>query len=286
MVLRLLRTGRNAVLGPRRVRRERPAWRRSRPSEPPPCPPGWHTGPPDFIGVGSQKCGTTWWFSLLNAHPQVQAQAEKELRTLIGFRQPTAADAADYARWFPRPPGKQTGEWTPSYMTVSWMGRAIAQVAPEARLLATVRDPVERYRSGLPQWRKYHTGELGDEKREERKARRQALQRGFYGAQLTQLAEAVGRERILVLQYERCARDPRAELARTLEFLGLSPWEPPDELLAQRSAASSVREPLTTAQRAELVARYTPDVRILRSFAPDLDLSLWPHLSGPAGNAE
>lgn len=167
-------------------------------------------------------------------------------------------------------------------MTVSWMGRAIAEVAPEARLLATVRDPVERYRSGLPQWRKYHTGELGDEEREERKARRQALQRGFYGTQLTQLADAVGRERILVLQYERCASDPRGEFARTLEFLGLSPWEPPDELLAQRSAASSVREPLAPDQRSELVAKYSPDVEILRSFAPDLDLSLWPNFAEPA----
>ena len=28
----------------------------------------------------------------------------------------------------------------------------IAQVAPEARLLTIVREPVERYRSGLKQW--------------------------------------------------------------------------------------------------------------------------------------
>ncbi len=279
MALRLVRTACKAVLRQRRAPRERPSWRRPRPSEPPPCPPGWSVGPPDFVGVGSQKCGTTWWFSLLNAHPEVQAQAVKELRTLIGFRGPTAADAAAYARWFPRPPGLRTGEWTPSYMTVPWMGQALMAVAPQARLLALVRDPVERYRSGLPQWRKYHTGEIGDEKREAEKARRQARRRGFYGSQLSDLAAVVGRERILVLQYERCSRDPQGELARTLKFLELAPWQPPDELLAKRSAASSVREPLSDEERQELIALYEPDIDILRSFAPDLDLSLWPNFA-------
>ncbi len=281
MALRLLRTARKAVLGPRRAR-ERPSWRRPRPSEPPPCPPGWHIGPPDFIGVGSQKCGTTWWFSLLNAHPEVQAQAVKELRALISYRRPTPADVAEYARWFPRPRGQQTGEWTPSYVTASWMGRAIVAAAPDAKLLVAVRDPVERYRSGVPQWHKYHTGEIGDLRREAQKARRQALSRGFYGRQLNQLADVVGREHILVLQYERCARDPRGEYARTLAFLGLTSWEPPEGLLARRSAASSVREPLTDEERAELVESYAPDVDILRSFAPDLDLSLWPNFAASA----
>jgi hypothetical protein len=142
-----------------------------------------------------------------------------------------------------------------------------------------VRDPVERYRSGLPQWRRYHTGDIGDEEQEEQEAEHQALRRGFYGKQLTQLAETVGRERILVLQYERCAQDPRSEFARTLEFLGLSPWEPPDEALARRPAASAQREALTDEQRKGLVDTYAPDVQLLRSFAPDLDLSLWPNFA-------
>ncbi len=232
--------------------------------------------------MGSQKCGTTWWFSLLDAHPEVQAQQEKELRTLIAFRKPTRDDAEAYARWFPRPPGKQIGEWTPSYMACSWVGRAIRVAAPEAKLLATVRDPVERYRSGVPQWRKHHTGSIGDRDLEERKARAVALRRGFYGSQLTQLADSVGRDRILVLQYERCARDPRGEFARTLEFLGLSPWQPSDELLAQRSAVTVTKEPLTDDERRRLVELYAPDVRILRAFAPGLDLSLWPNFTEPA----
>ena len=35
----------------------------------PPCPPGMTIGPPDFVGVGVPKAGTSWWFSLILAHP-------------------------------------------------------------------------------------------------------------------------------------------------------------------------------------------------------------------------
>ncbi len=37
----------------------------------PQCPPGWRTGPPDFIGVGAQRCGTTSMYKTLCQHPAV-----------------------------------------------------------------------------------------------------------------------------------------------------------------------------------------------------------------------
>ena len=38
---------------------------------PPPVGPGEETGPPDFVGIGVQKAGTTWWFELVLTHPDV-----------------------------------------------------------------------------------------------------------------------------------------------------------------------------------------------------------------------
>ena len=38
-----------------------------------PTPPqpemGQIVGPPDFVGIGAQKAGTTWWFDAICAHP-------------------------------------------------------------------------------------------------------------------------------------------------------------------------------------------------------------------------
>ena len=41
-----------------------------------------------------------------------------------------------------------TGEWTPRYMYDGWPLAQIAQVAPKARILVMLRDPVDRYASG------------------------------------------------------------------------------------------------------------------------------------------
>jgi len=40
----------------------------------PVCPDGWRVGPPDYVGIGAQKCGTTWWALLIGAHPGTSAR--------------------------------------------------------------------------------------------------------------------------------------------------------------------------------------------------------------------
>ena len=41
------------------------------PPAPPACPAGWHVGPPDYVGLGAQKAGTSWWDALIGDHPDV-----------------------------------------------------------------------------------------------------------------------------------------------------------------------------------------------------------------------
>ena len=54
-------------------------WEDGLPPRAPACPPGTTVGPPDFVGVGVSKCGTSWWFSLILAHPDVHGPVKKEL---------------------------------------------------------------------------------------------------------------------------------------------------------------------------------------------------------------
>src|ERR1700683_57154 len=79
------------------------------PPPPPACPAGWRTGPPDFVGVGAQRSGTTRWFDLIVAHPQVIApmSTRKELHYFDRFHSDTftARAAAAYGEYFPRPQG-------------------------------------------------------------------------------------------------------------------------------------------------------------------------------------
>lgn len=244
----------------------------------PAIPEGASIGPPDFIGVGVHKAGTTWWWALLAGHPDIDAVARrKELHLLDRMREgPISAEQKDwYYRQFPRLPGHIAGEWTPRYMAMPPIPAIIAAVAPGAKLLTIVREPVERYRSGLKQWQEQ--ARRRSLRRNDRVGKREALMRGFYGRQVQRLLDVVPPERFLVLQYEQCVRDPAGEFARTLQFLEVAPWQPDPRMLTMRyNQTLGAKGDLSTKEEAELVARYEPEVSLLTELVPGIDLSLWP----------
>ncbi len=240
-------------------------------------PEGWRIAPPDFIGIGVQKAGTTWWWKLLEKHPDTVGKIkETHELTRLGWRPMFARDAESYHGYFPRPDGKVAGEWTPRYMTVPGVADTMKALAPDARILVLLRDPVERYRSGVGQW----------QKRKERRGKRlnlwagrkDAYARSFYGFALQPYLEAFGRDQMLILQFEQCREDPAREYRRTLEFLGLREWLPDEEVLGKPVHVSPRRpSPKALDEPPDLVESLEDDVRLLLSFAPEIDLSLWPN---------
>ncbi|MDP9239802.1 MAG: sulfotransferase domain-containing protein [Actinomycetota bacterium] len=250
---------------------------RARPGQhrPPACPSGWRTGPPDFVGVGVQKAGTSWWYSLLAMHPQVAPRPDhrKELHFFDCFsgQQFGSADAARYHEFFPRPDGALAGEWTPRYLSDFWTPRQLAIAAPDAKLLVLLRDPVDRYRSGI-------THELNLGARRNPTLAIEVMHRGMYHLQLTALLRHFPREQVLVLQYEQCRDDPQRQLARTFDFLGLDPMQFIPSDLSKRVNVTPTEKLLLPAQVSdELQALYSPDVLALAEEFPEIDVRLWPN---------
>ena len=231
--------------------------------------------PPDFVGVGAQRCGTTWWDGLITDHPGVcrPPGAVKELHFFDRFiATPVPSSlAADYARWFPRPPGLLAGEWTPRYMLDFWTPRLLAQCAPEAKLIIRLRDPVERFRSGMA-----HDPGAADH-----------VLRGLYRLQLDRLLAHFPRNQILVLQHEACLDDPSCELRRTYRFLGLTPEGHRPAALRRRMNASDPRAKprLDPEARADLGAFLLADVLALAAAFPEIDLDRWPTFAALARSA-
>src|SRR5690606_28385229 len=55
---------------------------------PAPPPPNWTVGPPDFVGIGAQRSGTTWWYDLVSSHPRVVHRGDlKELHYFHRYSQ-------------------------------------------------------------------------------------------------------------------------------------------------------------------------------------------------------
>jgi hypothetical protein len=245
---------------------------------PPPLKEGWTTGPPDYIGIGVQKAGTTRWWKLIVKHPQVVGWQLKETHQLsrFGWRPVFEADREVYYRYFPRPEGKLVGEWTPRYMNVPGVVEPMKALAPEAKLLVLLRDPVERYRSGVGQWQKHK--ERQGKRLNLWAGRKDAYARSFYGFALRPYVEAFGLERMLILQFEQCLQDPAGEYRRTLEFLALDEWVPPPEVLGKAYNVSARRpSPAALDEPPDLVESLEGDVRELLTFAPNIDLTLWPN---------
>ncbi len=179
-------------------------------------------GPPDYVGVGTARSGTSWWDSLINQHPRVfrDPTTPKEVHFFDGLweRGLGPGDIERYHTLFARPEGHLSGEWTPGYMLDAWTPPLLRQAAPNAHLLVLLRDPVERFRSGRTlAENRFTVGATA------RAAANAAFNRGLYADQLLRLWRSFPREQVLVLQYEQCVADPAAQLARTLEFIGLPP---------------------------------------------------------------
>ncbi len=248
---------------------------------PPALAPGQHTGPPDFVGIGVQKAGTTWWYERIISHPAIFAPAgiHKERHYFDRFcaRPMSPADEAVYHGWFPRPAGMLTGEWTPDYFTFPWVPRLLARAAPDARLLLLLRDPVERFRSGLA-----HQARMGQPI--DGAAMADAVQRGQYRAALENWLEHAA-DRLLVLQHERCVLEPEVEMARTLAHLGLAPTDATREepalprSLDRAAPAGRARQELGDEVVDFLVQIYEPEVVALTRARGDLDVALWPNFA-------
>lgn len=253
----------------------------------PPLPaPGEVTGPPDFVGIGVQKCGTTWWYDRIMTHPQLYARAdihkERHYFDRFGAAAFEQSDREAYAGWFPRPEGTLTGEWTPDYFGLPWAPLLLRGAAPDTRLLLLLRDPVERFRSGLAHRRRMGEpsgpAEVND-----------AVQRGFYFRLLNDWLLQFDRRQLHIMQYERCVADPAGQLRATFEFLGLEDSElahrPPLQSAAHRGGTFEPPLELDPTVRRRLVSLYSSDVVSLARTLPSIDLRLWPNFAHLAPGA-
>lgn len=235
--------------------------------------PGEETGPPEFVGIGVQKAGTTWWHSLVLAHPGASDQPtihkERHFFARFGAEPFGPADIDDYRRWFPHQVGTITGEWTPDYFHYPWVPPLLAQAAPDARLLLILRDPIERFRSGLAHQLRNGAEHVGSTQAE-------ALGMSRYAEGLQRWRASFPNEQILVLQYEACVAQPAANLAATYEFLGLDPDFSPPTLLDEVNKTKEQKAGLPADVLHRLREIVAPDIAELADLLPAFDLSLWP----------
>ncbi len=109
---------------------------------------------PDFLGIGTQKGGTTYLYELLKHHPQVFLAYPKE-QHFFSLHWHRGFDW--YCNQFDKAvTGQICGEITPYYMFHPEAPSRIASLLPKVKLVVLLRDPVER---ALSQY--FHSCRLG-----------------------------------------------------------------------------------------------------------------------------
>ena len=204
----------------------------------------------DFLGIGAQKAGTTSLHEYLRTHPELYLPEAKE--------QPFFSNDAAFAEGWDAfaavafhgaPPGRRLGKITPHYIggPVVWtadhgdeaasrvIARRIAAQFPDVKLIAMLRDPVERAISSY-----WQTVVLGDDARPldealdaelapERlaQARRrptdghQHIAAGEYGRALADYLECFDRGQLFVGSQHTLGDEPMALLGELWRFLGV-----------------------------------------------------------------
>jgi hypothetical protein len=198
--------------------------------------------PPDFLVIGAYKSGSTALHEALQAHPQVFVPARKgpSFFAFDGVEEPdrplppgTVRRWEDYRALFdPAPADSLCGEVSPEYLANPRAAGRIRERVPDARLVAILRNPVERafsdylmyVRDGLEPEADFGRALDAQEKRRHAAAPTgYYVETGFYGRQLRPYFEAFPRERIQVHLFEDFAADPAAVLRSLFTFLGVDP---------------------------------------------------------------
>jgi sulfotransferase family protein len=202
---------------------------------------------PDFFIVGHGKSGSTALYEMLGRHPQIYMPANKEpwfFATELRERTPprpqgTPQTLEEYRELFAAAdPSQRAGESTTLYLWSHTAAARIAAVAPQARIIALLREPASFLRSLHLQFVETYVEEqadlrtalaLEDARREGREIPRytywpQALlysEHVRYVEQLQRYRELFGPEQMLVLIYEDFRADNDATVRRVLRFLGV-----------------------------------------------------------------
>lgn len=202
---------------------------------------------PDFLVIGAPKAGTTALHAALAQHPDVFVSDPKEPKYWLCDGAPPPAwrgpgDKHSQQEWVWRPEeyfplfepaaGHQVrGESTPFYLWSRGAHRRIAEDLPRARLVAVVRDPIDRAYSN---WMHLWSDGLEPEPdfvtafgRETERVRAgwapfwRYRELGRYGEQLQHLHRHVDPSRILVVRYRDLVDEPAATIDRVSRFLGI-----------------------------------------------------------------
>lgn len=252
-----------------------------------PTPPS-----PSFLIIGAQKSGTRWLRLNLGRHPEIfTAGGELSFFNTRAYRRGLDRYREEFDGWAGEP---IVGEATPGYML--WrcepdlVSKRIAGDLPDVRLLALLRNPVDRLYSAFVHHVRRGRIDPNEEIRELAAAvppeadPLQLVAGGWYARSLEPFVGRFG-DRLLVLLHDQVSIRPEEVFRTALEHIGGDPSFVPANLrevvfsrvLPQGTrywVPGTGRRDLTSEERADLLTHYGEEIDRLERMT-GLDLGGW-----------
>lgn len=175
---------------------------------------------PNFLGLGAQKCASTWIHQVLSDHPEVFVSTPKEIdffthyfnRGYCWYEDHFSASSSALA----------IGEISPSYFCEVSTPERVHRYAPEMKMVLSLRDPVRRaFSNHLHEIRKGHlrNGDLSFEAGHA--SNPMYLEQSRYGTHLENWRRYFPADQFLILVQEEIHAAPQSQAERLFDFLGI-----------------------------------------------------------------
>jgi len=224
---------------------------------------------PDFLVVGAGRSGTTSLHHYLRQHPQVFVPPRKAPSFFYAVDAPEATDPLRrletratfvrdedaYRALFEGAEGaRAVGEVSPAYLAALRVPDRIARSLPDARIIAILRNPIDRVVSRYVARRRDGLEQAIDlETVVEREGRPWApiedaagtyVAAGFVSHVLERYLELFPREQVRLYLYEELASDAASLLRDLFAFLGVDPDLPIDVSAVHNRSGGEISAPL------------------------------------------
>ena len=220
---------------------------------------------PHFLGIGTQKGGTTSLYWLLRKHSEIFLPEPKELQYFTLNFDKTVDWYSDFFK--EAKPGQLRAEITPYYLYHPSVPQRIHQLNPAMRMIVLLRDPVER---ALSQY--FHAKRLGFEDLSIDEAfaaepsrlknslvvvtepggvhfshqKHSYVSRSCYDQQIKRYFDFFSPSQLLILRSEDLFNEPDLAMRKIERFLNLSPFPACTELLCANKGEGKANEVSTS----------------------------------------
>ena len=175
---------------------------------------------PSFIIIGAMRCGTTSLYNYVVRHPDIMPN---KLRKEIHFFDKNKRYNRGIRHYRKHFPSGFTGEATPMYIYKSSVPKRIHEHFPDVKMIAVLRNPVERFVShwSLSRRRGYDKREFREVVKDvlaNPRGRKTYAAKGMYAEQLQRYFDLFDRSQILILQSSKLFSDPSKEMQKVFKF--------------------------------------------------------------------